>query len=331
MTPNAPLLLSRHAGTLEAALRSALHGDSLLHPVLRYHVGLEDEHGKAVNRLGKLLRPSLVLFTCEQLQGPLDRAIRAAVALELVHNFSLIHDDIQDKDPTRRGCPTVWSRIGVEQAINAGDLLHTIALREIIACGEEATEALNRATMSMIEGQAMDLSFEDRHADADEYLTMIDRKTGALLCCAFELGAVCAGASAEVCGALVEFGHFLGRAFQIRDDILGIWGDPTITGKPRGSDIRRRKKSFPIAHAFEHAAAEDRKVLSRVYAADSIDDQRVSIVMDVLQRTETESLSEAQVRSDLLRAREILESLPFEPSGLHAMQGLVAFLARRDK
>ncbi len=331
MKPDLPILLSRHAATLEGALRSALDGNSLLHPVLRFHVGLEDERGEALSRLGKLLRPSLVLFVCEQLRGSLDQGIGAAVALELIHNFSLIHDDIQDKDPTRRGRPTVWSRIGVEQAINAGDLLHSIALREIIACGEEASEALNRATIAMIEGQAMDLSFEDRHVEAGEYMAMIDRKTGALLCCAFELGAVCAGASAEVRGKLVEFGHFVGRAFQIRDDILGIWGDSAITGKPKGSDIRRRKKSFPIAHAFEHATGEDRETLTSVYATAPIGDQQVSIVMDILRRTDTENWSEQQVESDLHQARIILESLPFEPSGRHEMQKLVAFLARRNK
>jgi len=331
MTSNAPVLLNRYTVPLEQALRSALHGDSLLHPVLRYHVGLEDERGASRNRLGKLLRPSLVLFTCERLGGRLDRALQAAVALELVHNFSLIHDDIQDKDPTRRGCPTVWTRIGIAQAINAGDLLHSMAIGEILECGTEALGVLNQATTAMIEGQAMDLSFEERHVDAAEYLEMIDRKTGALLRCAFELGAICADAPAAVRDKLVSFGRHVGRAFQIRDDMLGIWGDPAITGKPRGSDIRRRKKSFPIAHAFEHADAEDRAALTSVYAAGSIDDGQVSTVMSILQQTHTRRQSEVHVHSDLQQAETILESLPFEPSGKDEMRELVAFLARRDK
>jgi len=331
MITNAPILLNRYAEHLDGALRSALRGDSLLHPVLRYHVGLEDEHGKPREGLGKLLRPSLLLHTCQHLGGSLDRATRAAVALELVHNFSLIHDDIQDEDPTRRGFPTVWTRVGVAQAINAGDLLYAIAVHEILACGAGATAVLNRATTAMIEGQAMDLSFEDRLVESGEYLAMIDRKTGALIRCSFELGAVCADAPDDVRDRLVEFGIYVGRAFQIRDDVLGIWGDPAITGKPRGSDIRRRKKSFPIADAFSHATAEDRATLTAAYATDPIDDARVKTVMDILEKTDAKTHSEEQVHSNLQQAEDILESLPLEPSAQHEMRELVAFLARRNK
>ena len=174
-------LLEENRGLLLEALRDALAAPSTLSALVRQHVGVEDDRGHPSDAAGKLLRPSLVLFVATQLGASREHAVPAAVALELVHNFSLVHDDIQDRDRTRRGRPTLWVAHGEAEAINAGDLLHAMAAREVARCGAAAAACLAQATVDMIEGQSLDLSYEGRFVAIDEYLAMIDRKTGALL------------------------------------------------------------------------------------------------------------------------------------------------------
>ena len=182
-----------------------------------------------------------------------------------MHNFSLVHDDIQDRDDERHHRPTVWRVWGEAQAINAGDALRELgqmALSRAGAAGADAAtvlaagETLNRCALNMIEGQYLDLEYETRRAvGVDEYLTMVEHKTGALLGCSLALGALLAGGDRDVAARLEHAGRCLGLAFQIRDDALGIWGDSSATGKSSDSDIRRRKKSFPIVYALDATAA----------------------------------------------------------------------------
>src|SRR5580658_5649562 len=177
------------------------------------------------------------------------------VAVELVHNFSLIHDDIIDEDIERHHRPTVWSLFGVGPAIIAGDALETLAHQVLLeaspATGAAASAALAEATAAMISGQADDIAFEKRrNVSVEECMAMSAGKTGALLGCASSIGAVLAGAPDATVGALRDYGRHLGLAFQAVDDLLGIWGDPDRTGKPAGSDLRQRKKSMPVVSAL---------------------------------------------------------------------------------
>ena len=199
-------------------LRRVLAGGGPLRSVLRYHVGLEDASSAPAEALGKLIRPSLTLLIADELDGDPRAAVTAAVALELVHEFSLIHDDVQDRDEVRRGRPTVWRQWGEAQAINAGDLMLVLALAEAGRAGDAVRERVLGATVEMIEGQALDVSF-DGLTTLGEYTAMIDRKTGALFRCACELGGIFAGASPEVRERLNGIGRELGRAYQIRDDL----------------------------------------------------------------------------------------------------------------
>ncbi len=213
---------------------------------------------------GKRLRPLLTLLICDGAGGTWRRALPAAVAVELVHNFSLIHDDIEDRSETRRGRPTIWKRWGMPQALNTGDallILSQAAGHRLVDEGVSPNTTLNvlreldAACLRLTIGQHLDLAFEDQELVSEEaYLTMIGGKTSSLLATATSIGARVADAAPAIVDAYRNFGHHLGMSFQILDDVLGIWGEPAKTGKPTGDDLRARKKTLPALHGLEHSA-----------------------------------------------------------------------------
>lgn len=254
----APEVLAWSCGLLDPALRAAV--DTLPDPtrhVAGYHFGWWDQQGNAVETTGgKALRPALVLLSAEAVGGNSADALPAAVAVELVHNFSLLHDDVMDSDHTRRHRPTAWSVFGVSAAILAGDALLTLASGVLAESGSPVAlpgaRMLNATVQQLVHGQVMDLSFEQRtDVDLAECLDMARAKTGSLLGCACALGSTFGGGGSERVEQLRLFGSQLGLAFQHVDDLLGIWGDPATTGKPVYSDLRSRKKSLPVAAALE--------------------------------------------------------------------------------
>jgi len=328
---NGPRISTIFRDRIIAGLEGALAGNGPLAPALRYHVGLEDEAGRRTERLGKLLRPSLVLFTVAELGADPDAALPVAVGLELIHNFSLIHDDIQDGDRMRRGRPTVWALHGMAQGINVGDLMAAIAVRTALSAGPAAVDALLAATIEMIEGQALDLSYEGEEVGVDDYLKMVDRKTGALIRCAFTLGGIAAGTDGPTLAKLSRLGEAIGRAFQIRDDILGIWGENSVTGKPRGSDIRRKKRSLPIVLGISHAAGPDQEALREIYRKDELTDSDVAAVTGLLERLGARDEAEGMVNNELSRARKELEEVAFSADGKKDLSELIDYLARRSK
>jgi len=328
---NGPRILARFRGPIIAGLEEALAGDGPLRPILRYHVGLEDEAGRRTERMGKLLRPSLVMFTAAELGGDTKSALPAAIGLELIHNFSLIHDDIQDKDRLRRGRPTVWALHGAEQGINAGDLMETIAIKTALRAGPAAADALLSATIEMIEGQVLDLSYEGREIGVDGYMEMVDRKTGALIRCAFVLGGIVADAGSDTMERLQSLGTAIGRAFQICDDILGIWGDASVTGKPRGSDIRRRKRSLPVVLGLASAAGPDRELLLSSHRKEGLTDADVTAVAGVLERVGAKDKAEEMAKTELSLARGAIGAIPFSETGEKDLSELIDYLARRSK
>jgi geranylgeranyl diphosphate synthase type I len=282
---------------LEDHLRALLNRQhpQQLYAMLRYHLGWEDASGSPDTHVGKRLRPALCLLTCEAVGGDAAKAIPLAAAVELVHNFSLVHDDIQDGDRKRHDRDTVWAVWGEPQAINAGDALLSIAnlsLADALDAGLSAETALRAAgllaerTLEMVEGQVMDIDFEGRlDVGLEEYVAMISRKTGALFDAALGLGALAGGASPADVEALGRCGRALGIAFQVRDDMLGVWGSEERTGKPAASDIRRRKKSLPAVSTFSRANADQRVELDRIYANDPVsgeDVERILRLMDAL-------------------------------------------------
>jgi len=324
-------ILARYRDEIMAALERTLAEDGPLARLLRYPLGLEEPDGTPGPGIGgKLLRPSLVCFSCEALGGDVSAALPLACALELVHNFSLVHDDIQDGDELRRGRPTVWKAFGTAQAINSGDGLLVLALKTAIGAQGAlspkavltALEALNSATFRMIEGQALDLGLEgDDSGGVAEYLAMARRKTGALFGAAFELGAIAAGRP-ELGSENRELGETLGLAFQITDDILGIWGKPEQTGKPARSDLVRRKHSWPVAYALEQDPALG-ELLSRSPVP-------VEKVLERLSTFGVRRAAEEAARRYAREARDKAEALPWTREAKEMFEELLSFLAERE-
>lgn len=230
-----------------------------------YHLGWLDADGRPVGGgAGKAIRPALLLAAMKAFGGQAEHAVRAAAAVELVHNFTLLHDDVMDNDPTRRHRPTAWAVFGVADAILSGDAMQALALRLLAddphPAASRAAVRLTSCVIELCEGQHADCSFETRDdVSIDECLAMAEAKTGALLGCACALGALYAGAPDAVVDAMDAFGRQIGLAFQLIDDLIGIWGDPAVTGKPAGADLAARKKSLPVVAALTSgspAAAE---------------------------------------------------------------------------
>ena len=317
-----PTFLSRFRSTIVEGLRRVLSGDLPLRSVLRYHVGLEDEFGASAEAPGKLIRPSIILLIAEVLGGDTEAALPAAVSLELVHEFSLIHDDLQDGDEMRRGRPTVWCRWGESQAINAGDLMLALAMTEARVAGDKALGRLLDAAIEMIEGQALDVSFEARWSNMDEYTAMIDKKTGALFRCACELGAIVAGAPREVRDRLNELGRELGRAYQIRNDLLGIWGSESELGRPIGADLRRRKTSYPVVAAAGRAGDGERRILEDAFAVETLSDDALSRVVETMGRLCVREDGAQEVNVHLEAVLSTSKRLPISEDGMRQMREL---------
>jgi geranylgeranyl diphosphate synthase, type I len=293
---------------------------SLLGGMVRYHLGWVDESLQPLrpgaNDRGKRLRPALAILACEAAGGRAETAVPLATAIELLHNFTLIHDDIQDGSPTRRHRPTVWSLWGQGQAINAGDALFTVsqlALFNLTAQGVSPTvvlrlaEAFNRTTVEIVTGQTLDLSFEGRHdVRPHDYLDMIAGKTAAIVRFAAWGGALLAGPSDQTADRFGEFGLALGLGFQVRDDLLGIWGASATTGKAAADDIRRRKQSLPILILRERATVEVRAELDALYDREEIDPAGVQRVLQFLADYDVRAEIEAEVRAYHDRARDAL-------------------------
>ncbi len=291
MNPGNPAVEDAGARTAEVADTLALleRGRELSTPVLRaavdrlappmdtvaaYHFGWIDAEGRpAAGDSGKAVRPALALLSAEAAGVPAEVGIPGAVAVELVHNFSLLHDDLMDGDEQRRHRDTVWKVHGPAQAILVGDALFALANELLLELGTveagRATRRLTTATRKLIDGQAQDISYEHRErVSVEECLEMEGNKTGALLACAVSIGAVLGGADDRTADKLEEYGYHLGLAFQAVDDLLGIWGDPEATGKQTWSDLRQRKKSLPVVAALAAGGAASER-LGELLAADA--------------------------------------------------------------
>ena len=262
---------------------------TLFYGMLHYHMGWVDQNlAKADGKRGKRIRPLLCLLTCHAAGGDWRQAIPAAAAIEILHNFTLIHDDIEDASPTRHGRDTVWTVWGSEQAINAGDAMFAIAhlsmgrLAERGVAPETVLYALRRFDETCVEltqGQHADMLFETQSAiGIDEYLSMIEGKTAVLLALCSELGAKIAGASPTKIAHYRSFARQAGLAFQVIDDILGIWGDEIHTGKSAATDILTKKKTLPVLYGLQ----EDETLRQRYNSTDEPDEAFVQAVIERL-------------------------------------------------
>ncbi len=310
-----PAALTAHLEAIEEALRAAVGAErGGLAAAARYVMGWEDERGAPAATGGKRIRPALCLLAMEALGGAPAEAMPGAVAVELVHNFSLVHDEIQDRDAERHHRPTIWRIVGEAQAINVGDFLLTRALRALSESDAPATrrlDALNAlltATDDMIGGQWRDLSFEPRgDVSIEDYLAMVEGKTGALIGAPLQIGAILSGAPREQSDGIRDWGRKVGLAFQVRDDILGIWGDPSVTGKSNQSDLARHKKTLPVIAALADPRA--RPAVERLYARETPAAAEIEAVAEQLEANGVRAAAAEHARRYVDESRALLNSL----------------------
>ncbi len=320
--PSVAEILARYGPELEAVLRDSIPSDSTtpdLYDILRYHLGWLDEKLTPTRRSGgKLLRPTLCLLCTEAFNGSYRRALPAAAAVELLHNFSLIHDDVEDRGQERHGRRTVWARWGEPLAVNAGDamlILSELMLLRAPAYGADpstvlaAMRLLNQCCLALAEGQHLDLTLEGNpEITRDQYFEVISRKTAALLGCSAEIGVLCAGGRGAQATHYREFGRYLGLGFQIQDDVLGIWGDPRQTGKPEAADVYGRKVTLPVIEALARATPDVASFICAVYRSPSPSATDVAAVVQHLTALGVRELVEAEAASFIDRALAELDA-----------------------
>ncbi|MGZ3639850.1 MAG: polyprenyl synthetase family protein [Ktedonobacterales bacterium] len=345
---------------MREALEYALAGRKVAPPVaallnefggqIEYHLGWRNpDLSPAQSHPGKLLRPTLVLLACELAAGRrgaaasarddlVRRVVPAAACVELVHNFSLIHDDIEDGDEERRHRPTLWKLWGIPQAINTGDGLFSLArqgLWRLVDSGiaplvvVRLAALLDRTCLELCEGQFLDMRYEGRRdITVEMYLEMIGRKTAALMACSTEMGAhLGAPDDVPLAGNLARFGRALGLAFQLRDDLLGIWATKEL-GKSYAGDLRRKKMTLPVIHAFETASGPDRATLDAIYLENGpASEEQMAAALTVLERTSARARVASALAEQGALARAALDEAAGDlPEARQAHELLAALL-----
>jgi geranylgeranyl diphosphate synthase type I len=351
-------ILAETRAVVEPAHRAAVDGlPREIRHVAGYHIGWWEADGRMTGAAGKAVRPAFVLACASAVGGganqpempdrrtPAQAAVDAAVAVELVHDFSLLHDDVMDGDLTRRHRAAAWAVFGVGRAILAGDALLALAMdvltgdpgrddgldAEVPRAYAGSAGVLSGTLLELCRGQSADLAFENRgDVTLTECLAMAERKTGALLGAAGQLGALAGGADRRAAELYRTFGRQVGVAFQLVDDVLGIWGDPAVTGKPAGNDLAARKKSLPVVAALtsgSHAARH----LARLYQReDALDEAAVAHAAELVQMAGGRAWALAEAERRIQAAREALARARPEPNAEADLHVLADLITRRD-
>ncbi|EFC80605.1 polyprenyl synthetase family protein [Parafrankia sp. EUN1f] len=338
MTTTVPEAIERGRALTVPALRATV---DRLHPRLRhvvaYHRGWVDAAGDPVpGNGGKLVRPALALLSAEAAGAPAEVGLPAAVAVELVHDFSLLHDDLMDGDTERRHRATAWTVFGADGAILAGDALLGLATQVLLEVegepGRRAAVILGAGVQDLVRGQAEDLLFESRSdVSVAETLHMEDGKTGALLACSASLGAVLAGAPGEVVDGLAEYGSRLGTAFQLIDDLLGIWGDPAVTGKPVLNDLRSRKKSVPVVVALEAGGNDADELRAFLTGEGESSEAELQHIAALVERAGGRDWTTAEADRQLKACENALRSISIPASAEAELLAMARFVTERDR
>ena len=336
MTLVLPPALAQIRDVVEPAMRCAVDTlDPAARALASYHLGWVDADGQPTTGGGKAVRPAFALLSAQAVRAPTSVAVPGAVAVELVHNFSLLHDDLMDGDVTRRHRATVWALHGPPAAILAGDALLALANQVLLDVGTtsaiRAASLLGRTTQELIRGQFEDVAFERRHdVTVDHFLAMVDGKTASLLSCAASIGAVLADASLDSVSALATYGSELGIAFQLVDDLLGIWGDPAVTGKAVGSDLRARKKSLPVTYSLCNGGPAGEALAEWLGDDGSVSDEEVARASELVEMGGGRSWAAEEARRRLARAEAALASADFDRDATRELVELGRFIVTRE-
>jgi len=289
---------------------------------------------------GKRLRPFLVIKSCELLGGNVEKALPVAAAIEMIHNFTLVHDDIMDSDEVRHNVPTVHRYYGLPLAILAGDILVMKAFQSITTHGAKAglpydvlvqlIARLTKSCLDVSEGQALDVDMasSSKFSSGSQYINMIGKKTAALFETSCELGAICAQTSKDDVSNLARFGRNLGVAFQLVDDLIGVAGDPKVTKKPVGNDIREGKKTLPILLAIKKAKGEDRDKILRVFGAKNVTEPELKEAVSVLMSAGVDREVRNMARFYATKAIDSIKAYR-DSKAKRALQSLADFVVER--
>lgn len=342
---SAPEILARCRTLAQPAVKSTI---DRLHPRLQRMAGfsfgwwdLDGTPQDGVGMSGKGIRQGLALLSAEAAGGSTKVAIPGAVAVELVHAFSLVHDDIMDGDEQRRHRLTLWKAYGVGPAILTGDALLALAVETIANVRSQHAPAamshLATAVTDLACGQAQDIDFETRPwtgsqaVGVHEYRTMADQKTGSLLSCAAAIGAILAGAADPVVHALALAGRHLGQVFQAVDDLLGIWGDPSVTGKPVFNDLRRGKKTLPVLAAIDSDTSPGHHLGELLAHQNRLDDHLLPVAANLIEKAGGRCLAREESQRNLMCALRVLGAAPITDSAAAELAIVARFLDGRSR
>jgi geranylgeranyl diphosphate synthase type I len=336
-----PESFTSYRDTVRVEIRKVIDScPSVLCNMLRYHMGWQDEHGHSCSReSGKFIRSTLCLLSCQTVGGDTSQVMPAAAAVELIHNFSLIHDDIEDASDERHHRPTVWKLWGQSQAINAGDSMFTLAYLALLKLEEKgitdekvasSIKMLSLACLELCEGQYLDIEYENRLGiTTEDYLDMAVRKTAALFAVSTSLGAYLGSEDSKLVDFFHLFGKELGIAYQIYDDILGIWGTEKSIGKSV-SDISQRKKTLPVVYGLQNSEGEARKRLEKLYSQKSIEGEDIAEVKNILDQLGARYYAENLAEQHYQKALAYLEATGIEISRQAPLKEIACFLLNRD-
>ncbi|WP_375476249.1 polyprenyl synthetase family protein [uncultured Jatrophihabitans sp.] len=332
-----PAIVARARGLVEPALRAAVGalGDEQMRLVAGYQLGWWEADGTPVSGGGgKAIRPALAILSAEAAGDPA-AGVPGAVAVELVHNFSLLHDDIMDRDVERRHRPTGWVVFGEGQAILAGNAMLTAAIEVLLRDGARSRSSLPllmSTVQELISGQSRDLALERRQdATVDDVVRMEHGKTAALISCSAAIGAQAAGAAHDVVDALAEYGQLVGLAFQLVDDVLGITGDPAVTGKSASSDLRAGKRSAPVVAALS-AGGDSAGRLAELLAGGPLQsEEQIALGVRLIEDAGGIRWANAEAERLLDAAAKVLRAADLPEDASAQFERMSAYLVRRAR
>ena len=336
-------ILTQYLPDIEQTIQDALTDTPpFIRGVIEYHFGWIDQNFEPIaSEKGKALRPTVCLLVFEALTGHHRDALPVAACLEMIHNFTLLHDDIEDNDAERRGRPTAWTIWGKPLAINVGDFLYTLSFHQLHRLDRakftpdtifEVQRLISQACLDLTMGQDLDLRFEQsQDVTTAMYLDMVYKKTGALLEASIVSGARLGTSDEAILDAYRDFAQNIGIAFQVRDDMLGIWGDSAKTGKSADNDLRRKKKTLPVLYMLANLSGQRQEQIKTLYAnPEPLSDEQIAFVRECLEVAQAHHYAQTVADAYIEKSFAALDRVRIENQAQAHLQAIAQFLVSRS-